>query len=222
MSQHDNNSILHPIAYFSGRLTPAQINYEIYDKELLAVVTAFEHWRPELQGIAEPISVITDHKNLEYFMSTKTLNRRQARWSEFLSRFNFVISYRPGRLGGKPDALTRRSEDLLSEKGDEHLRQQQQTVLKPHNLDQELIQNNQKPLDLAPVSMEAAIDSQNISDQIENLMTKGYQTDLDLQNYIRILKGPGPHRSKHLDLSRCSLRDNRLYYDNMMYVPDNH
>lgn len=150
-------------------------------------MTAFEHWRPELQGTAEPISIITDHNNLEYFISTKTLNRRQARWSEFLSRFNFVISYRPGRLGGKPDALTRRSEDLPSEKRDEHFRQYQQIVLKPHNLDPELIQNNQKLLDLVPASMEAAIDTQNISDQIENLMTKEYQTDLDLQNYIQIL-----------------------------------
>ncbi|KAI1001585.1 hypothetical protein K3495_g6619 [Podosphaera aphanis] len=108
LSQYNDDGILHPVAYFSGRLNPAQVNYKIYDKELLAVVTAFEHWRPELQGTVEPVSVKTDHKNLEYFMSTKTLNRRQARWSEFLYRFNFVISYRLGKLGGKPDALTRR------------------------------------------------------------------------------------------------------------------
>ena len=100
------------MAYFSSKLSPTKFNYEIYDKELLAVVRALEHWRPELEGTIEPITIFTDHKNLEYFMSTKTLNRRQARWSEFLSRFNFIITYRPGKQGGKPDSLTRRSEEL--------------------------------------------------------------------------------------------------------------
>lgn len=67
-------------------------------------------------------------------MPTKLLNRRQARWSEFLSRFNFKIVYRPGKQGVKPDALTRRSEDLPKE-GDERLRHQSQTILKRKNLD---------------------------------------------------------------------------------------
>lgn len=69
LSQFDDNIILDPIAYFSGRLNAAQINYEIYD-QLLAKVTAFEHLRPELEGTQEPVSVITDHKSLEYFMTT--------------------------------------------------------------------------------------------------------------------------------------------------------
>ncbi|KAI1003081.1 hypothetical protein K3495_g5122 [Podosphaera aphanis] len=107
LSESDDNNILHPVDYFSGRLSPAQINYEIYDKELLAIVTVFEHWRPELQGSIEPVAVISDHKNLEYFMITKIPNREQARLSEFLSRFNFVISYRPGKLGGKSVDLSR-------------------------------------------------------------------------------------------------------------------
>ena len=75
-------------------MTPAECNYEIYDKELLAIVKAFELWRPELEGRAsdEKIKVITDYRNLEYYMSTKQLNRRQARWSEYLSRFNSEIT----------------------------------------------------------------------------------------------------------------------------------
>jgi hypothetical protein len=67
-------------------------------------------------------------------MSTKMLNRRQARWSEFLSRFNFTITYRPGKQGEKPDALTRRSEDLPKE-GDGRLEHQSRTMLKRENLD---------------------------------------------------------------------------------------
>ena len=54
-----------------------------------------------------PIDVVTDHRNLQYLSTTKILTRRQARWSEFLSAFNLVIRFRPGKLGTKPDTLTR-------------------------------------------------------------------------------------------------------------------
>jgi len=64
-------------------------------------------------------------------MSTKLLNRRQARWSEFLSRFDFKIVYIPGKAGAKPDALTRRSGDLPQEEGDERITERQKAVLKP-------------------------------------------------------------------------------------------
>lgn len=64
-------------AYFCG------VNYEIYDKELMAIVRALDEWRPELMASTEPVRVISDHRGLETFMSTKQLNRRQARWSEF-------------------------------------------------------------------------------------------------------------------------------------------
>jgi len=134
LSQYDNNGVLHPVAFFSKKHSATECNYEIYDKELLAIICCFKEWRPELEGTPSPIKVITDHRNLEYFMTTKLLNCRQARWSEFLSRFNFKIIYRPGKQGAKPDALTRRSEDLPKE-GDERLLHQSQTVLKKENLE---------------------------------------------------------------------------------------
>lgn len=85
LSQYDNDHNLRPVAYFSTKHSPAECNYEIYDKELLAIIRAFEEWRPELEGAAHPITVISDHKNLEFFMSSKQLNRRQARWAEYLT-----------------------------------------------------------------------------------------------------------------------------------------
>lgn len=93
MSQYDKSGILHLVAYFSKKHSPTECNYEIYDKELMAIIRCFEVWRPELEGSAFPIYILSDHKNLEYFMTTKTLSRRQARWSEYLSRFNFKIVY---------------------------------------------------------------------------------------------------------------------------------
>ena len=65
--------MLHLVAFFSRKLTPAECNYEIYDKELLAIVNALEQWRPELEGTELPIQVLTDHKALKYFMSFKKL-----------------------------------------------------------------------------------------------------------------------------------------------------
>ena len=116
-SQPDDQGLLYPVAFFSKKHLPAECNYKIYDKELLAVVLAFQEWRAELEGSSHQIKVLSDHKNLEYFMTTKQLNRRQAHWAEYLSRFDFKIHYRPGRLGTKPDALTRRLGDLPG-KGD--------------------------------------------------------------------------------------------------------
>jgi len=130
--QHDDG-VLHPVAFYSKKQSPVECNYEIYDKELMAIVRTFEEWRAHLECSRHPIQVLSDHKNLEYFMSTKLLNRRQARWSEFLSRFDFRIVYRPRKAGGKPDALTRRSGDL-PEEGDERLLTNRHAVLKPQNL----------------------------------------------------------------------------------------
>ena len=128
----DGKRLLHSVVFYSRHMTPAECNYEIHDKELLAIVVAFEEWRRYLISTPEPIRVITDHKNLEYFTTTKALNRRQARWSEKLVEYNFQISYRPGTQGGKPDALTRRSGDL-PKKGDKRLLDMLKAILKPIN-----------------------------------------------------------------------------------------
>src|SRR6266705_5957636 len=145
LSQYDDEGVLHPVAFFSKKHCPAECNYEIYDKELLAIVRSFEEWRPELEGALHPIQVLTDHKNLEYFMSTKLLNRWQTCCAEFLSRFQFRIQYRPGKAGGKPDALTRHSGDL-PEEGDERLRHMERAVLKGRNLSDELQTRRTEPV----------------------------------------------------------------------------
>ena len=108
---------IHPVAFRSRSLGAAELNYDVHDKELLAIFDAFTTWRHYLEGAPLPVDVVTDHKNLEYFSTTKVLTRRQVRWSEYLSAFNMVIRFRPGRLGGKPDALTRRW-DVYAREGD--------------------------------------------------------------------------------------------------------
>src|SRR5258707_9821454 len=102
------------VAFYSHMLQSAEQNYDMHDKELLAIHEAFKSWHHYLEGSAKTIDTVTDHKNLEYFTTTKKLTRQQARWSEFLLQFNLSIRFHPGRLGTKPDALTWRL-DIYSE-----------------------------------------------------------------------------------------------------------
>ena len=84
------------------------MNYDIHDKELLAVVEAFKQWRVYLEGSKYPTQVYTDHKNLLYWTSTKQLNRRQVRWAETLASYDFRINHVRGTENGRADALSRR------------------------------------------------------------------------------------------------------------------
>ena len=99
---------LHPVASHSRKSNSAERNYHIHDKELLAILIAFLEWKPYLQGTEKPITVYTDHQNLQYFLTSKAWTARQICWSQKLCHFNFVIIYRPGMKGGKPDTLSRR------------------------------------------------------------------------------------------------------------------
>ncbi|KAK6581632.1 hypothetical protein PZA11_005329 [Diplocarpon coronariae] len=101
-----------PVAYYSKTMAPAKLNYAIYDKEMLAIIRSFGHFRAELAGAPHRIVVYTDYKALEYFITTKNLSSRQARWAELLSEYDFTITYRPGSENPLADALTRRIDEL--------------------------------------------------------------------------------------------------------------
>ena len=105
LSQSDSQRVLHSVIYFFTHILSAECNYNIYNKELLTIIHTFKEWRSELKGAAEQVQVITDHKNLEYFIIIKQLSCHQAHWSEFLSQFNFAIQYYPGKLNSCADAL---------------------------------------------------------------------------------------------------------------------
>ncbi len=98
---------VHPCAFYSHRLSSAEHNYDVGNRELLAIRLALGEWRHWLEGASVPFIVWTDHQNLEYIRSAKRLNARQARWALFFGRFDFTISFRPGSKNLKPDALSR-------------------------------------------------------------------------------------------------------------------
>jgi hypothetical protein len=111
------NSEIHPVAFHSCTLSMSELNYDTHNKELLTIFKAFQKWRHYLEGSGSPIDVVTDHKNLEYFSTTKLLTCHQARWSEFLSQFHLTIRFHPSKLGTEPDSLTR-CWDIYPKEGD--------------------------------------------------------------------------------------------------------
>jgi RNase H-like domain found in reverse transcriptase len=153
---------VHPIAFHSRTFTPPELNYDVHDKELLAIFEAFKAWQHYLEGSPSPINVITNHKNLEYFSTTKLLTRRQARWSEYLSQFNLVICFRPGKLGTKPDFLTRQWDVYPKEGGSDY------AAVNPHNL-RPVFTNEQLTISLRATSLFAPVLRVAITIDIESL-----------------------------------------------------
>jgi len=96
------------VAFLSKSLNETERNYEIHDKEMLAVIRGLENWRHLLEGAKFKFEIWTDHKSLEYFMKVQKLNQRQAHWVLYLSRFDFTLKHVLGTKMGKADGLSRR------------------------------------------------------------------------------------------------------------------
>ena len=106
LMQQDSNSDLHPCTYLSQTFSPVERNYDVYDRELLAIIHALDHWRHYLQGTRHPVTLLTNHKNLTYFCQPQRLSRCQARWMMFLQDFNLHFVHVPGTAMGPADALS--------------------------------------------------------------------------------------------------------------------
>src|SRR3979490_2782983 len=203
ISPTDND--IHPIAFHSRTFSPPELNYDVHDKELLAIFEAFKTWRHYLEGSLDPIDVVTDHKNLEYFSTTKLLTRCQVWWSEYLSQFNLVIRFRPGRLGAKPDTLTRRWDVYPKEGGSDY------ATINPHNL-RPVFTTEQLITSLRAMSLYAPV------------IRAAMIMDVDqLYNDIRSSLRDDPTASARLDnlTDRWTVTTDRLLlFDKCIYVPD--
>ncbi|TPX37422.1 hypothetical protein SmJEL517_g00640 [Synchytrium microbalum] len=119
----------HPIAFVSRKLLTAERNYSVYDKELLAIIFALKEWRAYLLGAKMPIQILTDHANLTYFAQKQALTPRHARWAAYLAEFDFYLVHRPGKANAAADALSRRSDFILT--GEEDSERKTQVVIQP-------------------------------------------------------------------------------------------
>jgi hypothetical protein len=111
LSQYNDEGVLCPCAFFLQKNNPAEYNYKIYKKELLAIIKCIRQWSTELQSVGR-FRVLTDHKNLIYFATHHRLKEQQMRWAEELSQYNFSIAYYPGKEGGQPNTLSQREQDM--------------------------------------------------------------------------------------------------------------
>ncbi|KAI0996376.1 hypothetical protein K3495_g11804 [Podosphaera aphanis] len=211
LSQYDDSGILRPVAFMSKKMLPAECNYEIFDKELLAIVHAFETWTAELGSVESSTLILTDHKNLEQFTTTKKLNRRQVRWNELLSDYDFKIIFRPGKLGAKPDALTRISANKPIDNEDDRNKHQYQTLLKPSQI--------LRPLDTEPITQPDQQDPATPSEiSLEN-WKEHCKNDKFCQEIRSALMSPKATRSD-IQLASCKATEHSFIINDKEYVPE--
>ena len=121
LSQRGDDSRLHPISYYSRTLMAAERNYDIYNRELLAMVEGLDHDRPLLAGTTLPIVIKTDHLNLTHWREPQKISRRVARQVLQLAEYNFEIHHISGTANGKADALSRRPDYDTGEHDNENV-----------------------------------------------------------------------------------------------------
>ena len=114
----DLNGDRHSCAFISKTFSPTERNYEIYDRELLAIIWALEEWRHYIQGSPHTTIILLDHKNITYFREARKLNRRQARWSLYLSEFDVKLVHVAGSKMIQSDTLSRRPDYIPDEDTD--------------------------------------------------------------------------------------------------------
>jgi transposase InsO family protein len=206
LSQKHPDEEWHPTAFFSKTMAPAECNYGTPDKEMLAIIRALDHWRPELQSIKNPVQVYTDHQGLECFMTTKQLSSRQAHWAEFLSQYSFIIMYRPGKENERADALTRREQDVGPQ---EQIKTEYRTraLLQHHQLDQRIVQHLQDD----SIPDEIPIYELDESTKLIDDLLQANRSSLSLQNLReRATAGSESYR----------LEEGNLLYQERLVVPD--
>ena len=206
-----------PVAFFSARHSPAECNYDIHDKELLAIVKCMKQWSGELRGLSSAFTILTDHRNLEPFTTKKTLNERQVRWSEFLAGFNFQLVHRPGKEATIPDALSRREQDVPEGSDDSRIALRNRTLL-PEDLWVGSLQLNTTSLkDRCPFSDEGLV----------GLWREAIRNDDSREVYQGALeavqKGERsfpPRLGLHMTIGDCSIGDDGLLrYRDRLWIP---
>ena len=201
LSQYDDEGDLHPVAFFSKKMIPAECNYEIYDKELLAIIRCLEHWRPELEGTDKPVEIYTDHKGLETFMISKKLTPRQVRWAEILADYNIQIQYQSGAKNAKADALTRMP-GYRPDEDDERQRYREQVLLPPSRIQLDA-------LSLCPIDAE---------DDLYERVLEANKEDKDCNAYREALEA-GETAHDGISLADCEVRDGALFKNGNLWVP---
>ena len=200
--QPDTNNLLHPIAFHSRKFSPAKINYEIHDKELLSVINSFRSMHSWLISSPHPITVISDHKNLAYFMSSRPLNRFQAHWSMLLSEYNFQLDYTPGTKN--PANSPSHRPDFLPQEGDDVLLTQNKSLLTDYHL-QRLFPSSSLHQDPTSISSLSTFNLDN--SELLNEFKDNFRQDIEWRDALT--KGD----------TSFSLQNDLVYHNDRLFVP---
>ncbi|MBW0489041.1 hypothetical protein O181_028756 [Austropuccinia psidii MF-1] len=196
----------HPIAFDSHKLLPAELNYEIHDKELLGIVWALKCWRAFLLSLSNSFELLTDHPSLQYFMSSKVLTCRQACRAEFLSEFHFTITYCPGRLATLPDALSRR-DDVYPERGVDFISK------KPQNFHQIIKQDEIQESRFFPIKVGI------LSDLINQIQKEIWKDKVNQLTFWKVIKKLQSVQQVVKEKLQSAIRRFKKYADRNWSIP---
>ena len=189
LQQHDENNKLRLVACYARSMTPAEQNYDIHDKELLAIVVALKRWRVELEGAKHQVTILSDHHNLQYFTTTKELTQRQARWSETLASYDFRIQHCKGKENSWADALSRRP-DLMTKK------RERKTLFKMDSKGEEMT-----------------------FDHNALRATRIVTPRPSLEEALRTATGKDEQAERVREMTNTTTRDGLILHDGLVYVP---
>ena len=213
LMQKDSNGDLHPCSFISKTFSPAERNYQIYDKELLGIIRALQEWRHYLLGSAHTVTVFTDHKNLQYYRSARKLNRRQARWSLILSEYDMKLIHQPGTKMVQSDALSRRPDHAPKNSNDNN-----DLIVLPHSLFVTKTKKGKPVISYLELSI-------NLIDTALQYQLSGKEKamwDPDIANIFHKLlssEETDPDFTIEIDDAYNPPRKH-LFYQNRLYIPD--
>jgi hypothetical protein len=194
----------HPIAYRSQSMNEAERNYEIYDREMLAITKALKNWRMYLEGLPQPFEIITDHRNLEFWRTAQNLMHCQARWALLLADYNFVLIHKPGVENSANDGLSRQSRHRVSDAEDNN----DQVVLSPKHFHR-----------LAATAFDlgsAKVSAPSLEKRIKDCLDR----ESSMAEALKSLKAKGPRRLLN-GLLEWEEQDGLVYYKGKLYIPNN-
>lgn len=197
LSQLDSmDNLWHPVAFHSKSLNEHEHNYEIYDKELLAIICALEEYRHYLEGHPKKFEIWSDHQNLTYFKSTQKVTRRQAL---YLICFNYELHHKPGKTMQAKNPLSKRPDH---EEG-VNLDNQDQILLKPEFFAIQAVKSSHRSL---------------VNDDKILLEVKEALLDDDITKDYKSLLKSGPREFKKV-LQEFNYENGLLFYRGKIYIP---
>ena len=198
LRQQNTNRDWRPCAYHSKSFFETERNYQIYNRELLGIVSALEAWRYYIDGNSHTTKVLSDHQNLTYFRDPRKLDRRQARWALFLSQFDLNLKHVSGKILIQSNAISYLEHLNLEEKDNKDI------ILLPNNMFIRMLEP-----DIKQRIKESPHYEEDVRNRIKLL------TDKDPSKY-----DPDVLKRIKQDLFNWQIENGLVFYKGRCYIPE--